>query len=72
METAFEYVAKIAKKSPLAVRMAKMIVNKGADIEMDTALRLEKLGQALLMGTEDKNEGTRAFLEKRAPNFKGR
>ena len=72
METAMSYAARIATKSPLALKIAKMVVNKGADIEMDTALMFEKLGQALLMGSEDKNEGTRAFLEKRAANFQGR
>lgn len=72
MKTAMSYAGRIATKSPLALKIAKMVVNKGADIEMDTALMFEKLGQALLMGSEDKNEGTRAFLEKRAANFQGR
>ncbi|MFJ8259541.1 enoyl-CoA hydratase/isomerase family protein [Peribacillus asahii] len=72
MKTAMSYAARIAKKSPLALKIAKIVVNKGADIQMDTALIFEKLGQALLMGSEDKNEGTRAFLEKRTANFQGR
>jgi enoyl-CoA hydratase len=72
METVQAYAARIAAKGQLALKIAKMVVNKGADIDMDTALLLEKLGQSILMGSEDKNEGTLAFLEKRKPNFKGK
>ncbi|MGG1677361.1 enoyl-CoA hydratase/isomerase family protein [Neobacillus sp. NRS-1170] len=72
MAIAKSFAARIASKSPLALKIAKMVVNKGADIEMDTALMIEKLGQALLMGSDDKNEGTRAFLEKRTAMFQGK
>jgi enoyl-CoA hydratase len=72
MDTAFSYAKRIAAKGPLALKLAKMVVNKGADLDMDTALLLEKLGQSILMGSEDKNEGTLAFLEKRKPSFKGK
>ncbi|MGG1662685.1 enoyl-CoA hydratase/isomerase family protein [Brevibacillus sp. NRS-1366] len=67
-----EYAKKIAAKGPLAVRLAKAVVNKGADIDMGTALFLEKLAQTILMGTEDKLEGTQAFLDKRTPEFQGK
>lgn len=66
------YAQKIAAKGPLAVRLAKAVVNQGADIDMGTALFLEKLAQTVLMGTEDKQEGTQAFLEKRTPQFSGK
>ncbi|TCP25610.1 enoyl-CoA hydratase [Scopulibacillus darangshiensis] len=63
---------KILAKGPLAVRMAKLAVNKGFDLDMDTALMIEKMAQAILLESEDKLEGTQAFLEKRKAVFKGR
>ena len=72
MDTAIQYAGKIASKGPLAVRLAKAAVNKGADIEMETALYLEKLSQTILIGSEDKREGTEAFIDKRKPNFIGK
>ncbi|MFC7441094.1 enoyl-CoA hydratase/isomerase family protein [Laceyella putida] len=67
-----EHAEKILSKGPLAVRLAKLSVNRGFDMDMDTALVIEKLAQAVLFGSEDKNEGTQAFLDKRSPEFKGR
>ncbi|MCS0787597.1 enoyl-CoA hydratase-related protein [Cytobacillus firmus] len=72
MDTAKEYARRISLKGPLALRMAKAAVNRGADMEMETALYLEKLAQTILIGSEDKLEGTQAFLEKRTPQFKGK
>lgn len=72
MSVAKEYAGKIAAKGPLAVRLAKAVINRGADIEMETALFLEKLAQTILIGSEDKQEGTEAFLDKRTPRFKGK
>jgi len=72
MDTAKEYARRISLKGPLALRMAKAAVNRGADMEMENALYLEKLAQTILIGSEDKLEGTQAFLEKRTPQFKGK
>jgi enoyl-CoA hydratase len=63
---------KILSKGPLAVKLAKLTINRGFDLDMDSALVLEKLAQAVLFGSEDKNEGTQAFLEKRKPQYKGK
>lgn len=67
-----EKAEKILSKGPLAVRLAKLSINRGLELDMDTALMMEKLAQAILFGSEDKNEGTQAFIEKRSPQFKGR
>ncbi|SFJ54931.1 enoyl-CoA hydratase/isomerase family protein [Thermoflavimicrobium dichotomicum] len=67
-----EKAAKILSKGPLAVRLAKIAVNQGADLDIHTALTLEKLAQGILFNSEDKKEGCQAFLEKRAAQFKGR
>lgn len=71
--TAVEEMAhKMLKKGPLALRMAKLSINAGAEADQKTGLMIEKLSQAILMTTEDKSEGTTAFLEKREPKFQGR
>lgn len=67
-----EVAGQILAKGPLAVKLAKLSVHMGAETDMKTGLMLEKLSQAILFSSEDKNEGTSAFLEKRKPNFKGR
>ncbi|WP_273852635.1 enoyl-CoA hydratase/isomerase family protein [Guptibacillus spartinae] len=71
-EKTVEIANQIISKGPMAVMMAKLAVNMGADTDMKTALLIEKLSQAILFASEDKNEGTRAFLEKRKPVFQGK
>ncbi|OLO25691.1 enoyl-CoA hydratase [Alkalihalophilus pseudofirmus] len=67
-----EEVAKqILAKGPLAVKLAKLSVQLGSETDLKTGLMIEKLSQAILFASEDKAEGTRAFLEKRKANFKG-
>ncbi len=62
---------KIAGKAPIALYMAKKAIDAGAEASLDVGLMIEKWSQAILMGTEDKWEGTSAFLEKRKPEFRG-
>ncbi|GER67428.1 crotonase [Weizmannia acidilactici] len=62
---------KILSKGPLAVRLAKHVIHYGFDADMETALLFEKMAQAVIFGSKDKNEGTQAFLEKREPRFTG-
>lgn len=66
-----EKAEKILAKGPLSVQMAKLVVNRGYDVDMDTGLLIESLAQAVLYGTSDKREGTQAFLEKREASFTG-
>lgn len=72
MNTATELAQKITKKGPLALRLAKVAINHGSEANIQTGLIIEKLAQSILYTTEDKYEGTSAFLEKRSANFKGR
>lgn len=67
-----ELAEKILSKGPLAVMLAKLAVNYGTETEIKTGMMIERLSQAILYTSEDKNEGTTAFLEKRKPNFKGK
>ncbi|WP_027415435.1 enoyl-CoA hydratase/isomerase family protein [Aneurinibacillus terranovensis] len=71
-ETVLEKTSKILAKGPLAIRLAKQVVHRGFDADMDTALILEKLAQSILFSSEDKQEGITAFLEKRSPRYQGR
>jgi enoyl-CoA hydratase len=64
-----EVAGKILAKGPLAVKLAKIAVQAGFESDQRTGLLIEKLAQAVLFSTEDKIEGTNAFLEKRSPNF---
>lgn len=62
----------ICANAPLAVKYALEAVNKGAETSQDEGLALEASYFGLCAGTEDKKEGTAAFLEKRRPQFQGR
>jgi len=68
----FELAAKIASKSALAVRLAKAAVRASARLPLDQGLRYEQSLFALAMASEDKEEGVRAFLEKRDAAWKDR
>ncbi|NPV26476.1 MAG: enoyl-CoA hydratase/isomerase family protein [Firmicutes bacterium] len=72
MDTAKAWAKKLAKKPPIALRMAKMAINAAWSCDIDTGLKLESDAWAMVYGTEDQKEGMRAFIEKRKPNFKGR
>ncbi len=67
-----ELAAQIAAKPPLAVRFAKQAIDKGLEADTQTALDFELYAAAILFATEDRKEGMRAFIEKRAPQFRGR
>jgi enoyl-CoA hydratase/carnithine racemase len=67
-----EILRKIASKAPIAVKLALEAVNKGLEADQSDGLLLEASYFGLCAATEDKKEGTTAFLEKRAPHFQGR
>jgi enoyl-CoA hydratase len=63
--------ASILANGPLAIRYCLQAVNRGMEMPLAEAMAHEAALFALCCATEDKTEGTRAFLEKRAPQFKG-
>ncbi|HKD84673.1 MAG TPA: enoyl-CoA hydratase-related protein [Terriglobales bacterium] len=63
---------KIIANAPLAVQYCMEAVNKGMEMTLREGLYLEAVLFGLACATEDKKEGTSAFLEKRAPQFKGK
>ncbi len=71
-EAARETANDILSKGPLAVSLAKLAVHAGFETDQKTGLVIERLAQAVLFTSEDKREGTSAFVEKREPNFEGR
>ena len=62
----------IFANAPTAVKFSLEAVNKGLDTSQDEGLSLEASFFGLCAGTEDKKEGTSAFLEKREAHFQGR
>lgn len=62
----------LAERPPLALRTLKMVLNRGADAALETALELERKAYAWLRSTHDYEEGVRSFLEKRPPRYTGR
>src|ERR1700731_1461910 len=62
----------ISANAPLAVKYSLEAVNKGLQTSQDEGLSLEASLFGLCAGTEDKKEGTQAFLQKRAAQFQGR
>lgn len=61
----------IAGKAPVAVRLAKQAVQRGQDLDLANACAHESGLFALAFATADQKEGMRAFVEKRAPRFRG-
>jgi enoyl-CoA hydratase/carnithine racemase len=72
LKAATEMAASIAAKAPVALRYAKEAVVKGLELPLADGLRLEGDLSTLLRTTEDRVEGAKAFLEKRAPRWTGR
>jgi enoyl-CoA hydratase/carnithine racemase len=62
----------LAERAPLALRTLKMVLNRGADAPLDTALELERKAYAWLRSTHDYEEGVKSFVEKRPPKYRGR
>jgi len=71
-ETVSQFAKDLASKAPVALKVAKALINKGSDIGLDSALALEREGFGVVGSSEDLKEGVSAFTEKRKPVFKGR
>ena len=62
---------KLAAKAPLALGMAKLVINTCADVDLETGRRLERMGQSVLKKSADHAEGAQSFIEKRKPQWTG-
>ncbi|MCK4722792.1 MAG: enoyl-CoA hydratase/isomerase family protein, partial [Dehalococcoidia bacterium] len=67
-----ELATKLAAKSPLAIKLAKDAVHAGLNMNLKDGIEYENKLFAILCGSQDKQEGVNAFLEKRRPDFQGR
>ncbi len=71
MDKAQAMADEIASKGPLAIKKAKECINGGLEMTLAEGCKLEMQKFAEVCGTHDKTEGTKAFMEKRKPDFKG-
>ncbi|MFB6130178.1 MAG: enoyl-CoA hydratase/isomerase family protein [Salinigranum sp.] len=71
-EDARAFVGELAERSPLAMGLAKKVINHGQDMDFVTGRKFERTAQSVLIGSEDHQEGLAAFREKRDPEFEGR
>lgn len=71
-ERAFAIAARLAKAPSVAIRFIKQLCNRAASLNLEESFQLEAFAQAICFSTEDFSEGTHSFIEKRAPQFKGR
>ena len=72
MAEAQKMAAKLLAKGPVALRIAKRVVQASMSAGQDVGMLTEMLALSVLCSTEDKAEGVNSFLEKRTPNYCGR
>ncbi len=72
LPTAMALARTMAGKATIALQYAKEAIRTGTELTLEQGLRFESDLYFLLQTTEDRTEGIRAFLEKRAPKFKGK
>jgi enoyl-CoA hydratase len=72
MSSALETLKQVSQVSPLAVKLSKKAMNDGNDLIVAEGLACELDQFAAIFGSEDMKEGTKAFMEKRAPQFQGK
>jgi Enoyl-CoA hydratase/carnithine racemase len=72
LERAMTIANKIASQPPMAVRFVKKAVNLAMESSLSAGMLFEQVQSIYALGSEDKDEAAAAFLEKRAPHFKGK
>jgi enoyl-CoA hydratase/carnithine racemase len=72
MDEAREYAQMLLKRAPQSLGLAKKVLNTVANVDQTSGVLMEGLAQSILLGTEDHQEGLRAFREKRKPEFSGK
>ena len=72
MDDAVEFAGKLAARPAIAVRCVLDAFSAGLYEGLERGLEVEAHGSAIVRDTEDRNEGFKAFMEKRKPQFKGR
>lgn len=71
LNKAYELAREITKNGPLAIRQAKLAIDKGIEVDLNTGLSIEQNAYEVILPSKDRLEGLKAFKEKRAPEYKG-
>jgi enoyl-CoA hydratase len=72
LDEALQWARRLSELPPLALKCGKRLVHAGMNADLKTGIEAERSALAFLFGTEDRNEGMTAFLQKRPPKFTGR
>jgi enoyl-CoA hydratase/carnithine racemase len=64
--------ARLAAGPPVAIRLAKLMMRRGAQMDLETALQMAAAAESITLSSEDHAEGMAAMREKRRPRFMGR
>ena len=72
LEGTLDFARVLVERAPLALGMAKHVINTCQNTDTETGRLIERLGQSVLIRSEDSREGNAAFREKRKPDWKGR
>ncbi len=67
-----DFIAPLVDKSPFAMRLTKMTIDRGLDADIQSLMVMEHLAVGNALQSEDAREGVNAFLEKREPKWVGR
>lgn len=66
---ALELAEAVVRNGPLAIRMSKIAINKGTEVDLKTGLAIESICYQTIIGSKDRIEGLKAFIEKRSPSY---
>ncbi|MGX1983880.1 short chain enoyl-CoA hydratase [Thermolongibacillus altinsuensis] len=71
LNQAIQMANQIVENAPIAVAQAKMAINRGLEVDLNTGLKIEQMAYEVTIPTKDRLEGLQAFKEKRKPVYKG-
>ena len=74
-DAAYRRAVKLAEEmisnGPQALKVAKIAINKGSEVDLQSGLAIEAVCHTLTVGTKDRLEGLMSFKEKRQPKYRG-
>jgi enoyl-CoA hydratase/carnithine racemase len=70
--TTREMARKIASGPPIAIRLSKLMLYKGLEFDLETAMKMAAAAETITLTSRDHEEGTAAFRESRRPMYEGR